>query len=199
MSAANRSSFVYVTVIRTTPEKLWEALTDAKLIRRYWFDAIVECDWNKGSAWRKSRGDGSLTDTGEILEFDPPRRMVIRWQGEWQPEFKAEGPSRCTLALEPMDGAVKLTSTHEIERPESKFIAALSEGWPLVLSNLKSLLETGEVAITAPRGALELRRHKRATSRVAFTLNQYRGHDTSADGQRPHRCRRPQGCDRVLR
>jgi uncharacterized protein YndB with AHSA1/START domain len=150
MRAANRSSFVYVTVIRTTPDELWEALTDAKLIRRYWFDAIVECSWKKGSSWRKARGDGSLTDSGEILEIDPPRRLVIRWQGEWKPEFKAEGPSRCTLALEPMDGAVKLTSTHEIERPESKFIAALSEGWPLVLSNLKSLLETGEVAIRRP-------------------------------------------------
>ena len=147
MSAAHRSSFVYVTVIRTTPEKLWEALTDATLIRRYWFDAIVECEWKQGSHWRKSRGDGTLTDTGKILEIDRPRRLVIRWQGEWKPEFKAEGPSRCTLALEPMGGAVKLTSTHEIERPESKFIAALSEGWPLVLSNLKSLLETGEVAL----------------------------------------------------
>jgi uncharacterized protein YndB with AHSA1/START domain len=152
MSAATRSTFVYVTVIRTTPEKLWEALTDADLIRRYWFDAIVECGWKKGSPWRKARGDGSLTDSGEILEIDPPHRMVIRWQGEWKPEFKAEGPSRCTFALEPMDGAVKLTSTHEIERPESKFIAAVSEGWPLVLSNLKSLLETGEVAMTTYPG-----------------------------------------------
>jgi uncharacterized protein YndB with AHSA1/START domain len=152
MSAANRSSFVYVTVIRTTPEKLWEALTDARLIRRYWFDAIVECGWEKGSPWRKARGDGSLTDSGEILEIDPPRRMVIRWQGEWKPEFRAEGPSRYTLALEPMGGAVKLTSTHEIERPESTFITAVSEGWPLVLSNLKSLLETGDVALRAYAG-----------------------------------------------
>ncbi len=152
MSAPTRSSFVYVTVIRTTPEKLWAALTDAKLIRQYWFDAIVECDWKKGSPWRKAREDGSLTDSGEILEIDPPRRMVIRWQAERKPEFKAEGPSRWTLALEPMHRAVKLTSTHEIERPESKFIAALSEGWPLVLSNLKSLLETGEVAMTTYPG-----------------------------------------------
>jgi uncharacterized protein YndB with AHSA1/START domain len=149
MSAASRSRFVYVTVIRTTPEQLWEALTDAKLIRRYWFDAIVECDWKKGSPWRKARGDGSLTDSGEILEIDPPRRMVIRWQGEWKPEFKAEGPSRFTVALEPIGGAVKLTSTHEVKRPESEFIAALAEGWPLVLSNLKSLLETGEVAMAS--------------------------------------------------
>ncbi|HEU5318229.1 MAG TPA: SRPBCC family protein [Chloroflexota bacterium] len=148
MSAATRSSFVYVTAIRTTPERLWAALTDPALIRRYWFGAIVECDWKRGSPWRKTRADGRLTDTGEILEIDPPRRMVMRWQGEWKPEYKAEGPSRCTLALEPVDGAVKLTSTHEMERPESTFIRDLSEGWPLVLSNLKSLLETGEVAMT---------------------------------------------------
>lgn len=148
MSAARRSSFVYVTVIRTTPRKLWEALTDPAVIRRYWFDAVVECGWKKGSSWRKTRGDGTLTDSGEILEIDPPRRMVIRWQGEWKPEFKAEGPSRWTVALEAMDGAVKLTSTHEVERPDSRFIADLSEGWPLVLSNLKSLLETGAAALT---------------------------------------------------
>src|SRR5262245_53094674 len=101
MSAASRSSFVYVTFIRTTPEKLWEALTDAKLIRRYWFDAIVECGWKKGSPWRKTRGDGSLTDSGEILEIDPPRRMVIRWQGEWQPEFKAEARVAALSCLSP--------------------------------------------------------------------------------------------------
>jgi len=147
MSGPNRSSFVYVTVIRTTPEKLWKALTDAQVIREYWFGAIVECDWKVGSPWRKSRDNGNLTDTGEILEIDPPHRLVLRWQGEWKPEFKAEGASRFTATLAPMDGAVKLTSIHEIERPDSKFIRDLSEGWPLVLSNLKSLLETGDVAV----------------------------------------------------
>ena len=152
MSAANRSSFVYVIFIRTTPEKLWEALTDPQFIRQYWFGTTVECGWKKGSPWKMVGSDGRLVDTGEILEIDPPRRMIIRWQNEWKPELKAEGPSRCTLTLEPMDGAVKLTSTHEIERPESRFIAALSEGWPLVLSNLKSLLETGAVAMTTPPG-----------------------------------------------
>ena len=152
MNAAKRSSFVYVTYIRTTPEKLWEALTDPQVIPRYRLGTTITCDWTKGSPWKILRAEGSLADSGEILEIDPPRRMVIRWQNEWKPEFKAEGPSRCTFALEPVDGAVKLTSTHEIERAESKFIAALSEGWSLVLSNLKSLLETGEVAITAPPG-----------------------------------------------
>jgi uncharacterized protein YndB with AHSA1/START domain len=152
MSAADRSRFVYVTFIRTTPEKLWEALTDPDFIRRYWFGTTVECSWKKGAPWRMTRPDGSLTDTGEILEIDPPRRMVIRWQNEWKPEFKAEGPSRCTIEIEPADRAVKLTITHEIERRESGLIRAVSDGWPRILSNLKSLLETGEVAVTVHPG-----------------------------------------------
>ncbi len=78
MTAKDRSHFVYVIFIRTTPAKLWEALTDPQFIRRYWFDTIVECAWKKGAPWKMSRPDGSLTDTGEIVEIDPPRRMVIR-------------------------------------------------------------------------------------------------------------------------
>jgi uncharacterized protein YndB with AHSA1/START domain len=87
-----------------------------------------------------------------VLEIDPPRRMVIRWQNEWKPELKAEGPSRCTFELEPADTAVKLTITHEIDRPESKLITAVSGGSPRIISNLKSLLETGEVTITTHPG-----------------------------------------------
>ena len=147
MSATNRSHFVYVTIIRTTPARLWEALTDPRFMKQYWFGASVECDWKKGSPWKLGYPDRT-TDTGELLEIDPPRRMVIRWQNEWKPELKAEGPSRCTIELEPMSNAVKLTITHEIDRPESKLITAVSGGWPRILSNLKSLLETGEVVIT---------------------------------------------------
>ena len=148
----NKEQFVYVTYIRTTPAKLWEALTDPQFIRQYWFNTTVECDWKKGSAWKMVRPDGSLTDTGEILEIDPPRRMVIRWQNEWKPELKAEGPSRCTMELEAMGNAVKLTITHEIDRPDSELITAVSGGWPKVLSNLKSLLEMGEVAVAGMHG-----------------------------------------------
>jgi uncharacterized protein YndB with AHSA1/START domain len=152
MSAANRSSFVYVTFIRTTPAKLWEALTDPQFIRQYWFDMTIECGWKKGSPWKMLLPDGTPTDTGEILEIDPPRRMVIHWQHEWKPEIKAEGPSRCTIELEPADGAVKLTITHEIDRSDSKLITAVSGGWPRILSNLKSLLETGEIAVASHPG-----------------------------------------------
>jgi uncharacterized protein YndB with AHSA1/START domain len=152
MKAADRSQFVYVTYIRTTPAKLWEALTDPRFIRQYWFDMTIDCAWKKGSPWKMVGKDGTLTDTGEILEIDPPRRMVIHWKHEWKPELKAEGPSRCTIELEPVDRAVKLTITHEIDCPDSKLITAVSGGWPGILSNLKSLLETGEVAFTAHPG-----------------------------------------------
>ena len=152
MNAADRSQFVYVTYIRTTLAKLWEALTEPRFTRQYWFDTAVESEWKKGSPWKLVRPDGSLTDTGEILEIDPPRRMVIRWQNEWKPELKAEGFSRCTIELEPVDSAVKLTITHEIERPESELITAVSGGWPRILSNLKSLLETGKITITSHPG-----------------------------------------------
>jgi uncharacterized protein YndB with AHSA1/START domain len=150
MNAAERSHFVYVTFIRTTPEKLWAALTTPEFVRQYWFGSTVECAWKKGSPWKLSYPDGRITDTGEILDIDPPRRMVIRWQNEWKPELQAEGPSRCTIELEPTGGAVKLTITHEIDRPDSKLIVAVSGGWPKVISNLKSLLETGATVLGDP-------------------------------------------------
>ena len=117
MNAPNRSQFVYVTYIRTTPARLWEALTDPQFIRQYWFNTTTSCDWKKGSTWKMILPDGTLTDSGQILEIDPPRRMVIAWQNEWKPELKAEGPSRCTIELEPVDSSVKLTVIHEIDRP----------------------------------------------------------------------------------
>lgn len=159
MTAAPRSSFVYVSIIRTTPEKLWAALTEDAFIRQYWFGSVVECAWKQGSPWKLMRADGRTVDsTGEVLEIDPPRRMVIRWQNEWHPEMKKEGASRCTFQLEPTGGAVKLTITHELDRPDSQLISSVSGGWPLVVSNLKSLLETGQVALeTNPRHRADTR------------------------------------------
>ena len=148
----NQSRFVYVTFIRTTPSKLWQALTDPKIVRQWRFGMTVECAWKKGSSWKMTRQDGTLTDSGQIQEIDPPRRIVIHWQVEWMQDLKAEGPSRCIFELEPTDGAVKLSLTHEMDRPESQFIGAVSVGWPMVLSNLKSLLETGEVVLTSHPG-----------------------------------------------
>src|SRR5579871_6178435 len=145
-----RSTFVYVTYIRTTPEKLWSALTDAEFMKQYWFGMHCESQWTAGSAWKLVSGDGQIFDAGEIVEAEPPRRLVIRWQHQNRPELKAEGDSFCTMELEPEGTAVKLSITHTIERSPSKLIEAVSGGWPKVISNLKSLLETGAIALQQP-------------------------------------------------
>jgi uncharacterized protein YndB with AHSA1/START domain len=146
-----RSTFVYVTYIRTTPEKLWSALTDnAEFMKQYWFGNHCESQWTPGSSWKLVFGDDQILDTGEIVEAEPPRRLVIRWQNQFKPELKAEGFSQCTMELEPSGTAVKLSITHTIEREPSKFIEAVSGGWPKVISNLKSLLESGSIALEDP-------------------------------------------------
>ena len=145
-----RSTFVYVTYIRTTPEKLWSALTDAEFMKQYWFGVHCESEWKAGSPWSLVSPEGQLLDSGQIVEAEPPRRLVIRWQNQFKPELKAEGESLCTMELEPKGAAVKLSITHTIEREPAKFIEAVSGGWPKVLSNLKSLLETGAVALNEP-------------------------------------------------
>jgi uncharacterized protein YndB with AHSA1/START domain len=146
-----RSTFVYVTYIRTTPERLWSALTDdMEFMKQYWFGNRCESQWTPGSSWKMVSGDGRILDAGEIVEAEPPWRLVIRWQNQNKPELKAEGASRCTMELEPSGTAVKLSITHTIERDPSKFIAAVSGGWPKVISNLKSLLETGSIVLQEP-------------------------------------------------
>ena len=145
-----RSNYVYVTYIRTTPERLWSALTDPQFIEQYWFGMHCESKFTAGSSWKLVSGDGQLYDSGAIVEADPPRRLVIRWQHQNKPELRAEGDSLCTMELEPSGTAVKLSITHSIEREPSKFIEAVSGGWPKVIANLKSLLETGSIALEDP-------------------------------------------------
>jgi uncharacterized protein YndB with AHSA1/START domain len=139
------SSFVYVTYIRTTPEKLWQALTEPEFTRQYWANTTQECDWKPGSPWRIMIPDGRVADAGKVLESDPPRRLVLSWRNEFMPEMREEGYSRLTYLLEPQtDNSVKLTVIHEADKPGSKLITAVSAGWPHILASLKSLLETGE-------------------------------------------------------
>jgi uncharacterized protein YndB with AHSA1/START domain len=139
-----KSEFVYVTVIRTTPEKLWQALTQPEFTRRFWVNTAQECEWKQGATWRLMIPDGRVGDAGEVVEIDPPRKLVLTWQNHMFPEITAEGHSRMTYLLEPMGSSVKLTLTHTMDKPESKLIKAVSGGWPMILSSLKSLLETGE-------------------------------------------------------
>ena len=146
-----RSTFVYVTYIRTTPQKLWSALTDdAEFMRQYWFGIRCESEWTAGSPWKMVSSEGQILDAGEIVAAEPPRRLVIRWQHQLRPELTAEGASVCTMELEPIGAAVKLSITHTIDQDPSKFIAAVSGGWPKILSNLKSLLETGSTVLRDP-------------------------------------------------
>ena len=138
------SRFVYVTYIRTTPEKLWKALIDPEFTRRYWCDTRQESEWKPGSSWRIMIPDGRVADSGEVVEIEPHRKIVLRWRNEFRPELRAEGYSRLTYELEKVGDSVKLTILHEIDKPDSKFIQAVSNGWPHILASLKSLLETGE-------------------------------------------------------
>ena len=138
------SRFVYVTYIRTTPEKLWRALLDPDFTRQWWCETWQESEWKAGASWRLMVPDGRVADTGEILEIEPHRRLVLTWRNEFKPELREEGYSRLTCELEQQGEAVKLTIIHEIDKPDSKFIQAVSGGWPALLASLKSLLETGE-------------------------------------------------------
>jgi uncharacterized protein YndB with AHSA1/START domain len=139
-----KDQFVYVTYIRTTPEKLWKALTEPEFTRKFWCNTAQESEWKPGSSWKIVAPDGMLTDSGEVLEIEPLRLLVLKWRNEFRPELKAEGYSRLTYQLEPEGKSVKLTVIHEIEKEGSKFIEAVSSGWPHILASLKSLLETGE-------------------------------------------------------
>jgi uncharacterized protein YndB with AHSA1/START domain len=138
------SEFVYVTYIRTTPEKLWRALTEPEFTRKFWVATVQECDWKVGSPWKLVVPDGRVADAGEVIEIDPPRKLVLTWQNHLFPELTAEGFSRMTYDLVPMGSSVKLTVTHTMEKKDSKLVKAVSNGWPNIFASLKSLLETGD-------------------------------------------------------
>ncbi len=140
----SKSQFVYVIYIRTTPEKLWHALTTPEFQRQFFCGTTQESEWKPGASWRIMIPDGRIADSGEVLEIDPPRRLVLKWRNEFMPELRAEGYSRMTCELKKEGASVKLTILHEMDQSGSKFIQSVSEGWPPILSSLKSLLETGE-------------------------------------------------------
>ena len=136
--------FVYTIYIRTTPEKLFEALTKPEFTALYWGGVTHDTTWKPGSPRSLKMPDGRVADSGEVIEYDPPRRLVLAWQHQLSPELNAEGISRCVIELEPAGDVVKLTVVHSIDKRESKLVQAVSGGWPAILSGLKSLLETGE-------------------------------------------------------
>jgi len=138
------SSFAYVTYIRTTPEKLWRALTLPEFTRQYWAGTHQVSDWNVGSDWAIMIPDGRVGDSGKIVEIDPPKKLVLTWQNQFVPGMKEEPHSRVTYLIEPRDEhVVKFALLHESELADSQLIEGIAEGWPGLIASLKSLLETG--------------------------------------------------------
>jgi uncharacterized protein YndB with AHSA1/START domain len=139
---------VFEIYIKTSPERLWEAITDPEMRSKYNFGARVASDWTPGSRYELSAGDGAVAlAEGENLEVDPPRRLVQSANFLWSDDVKNEGTSRITWEIEPIgDDSCRLTITHDQLRDGAN--DEVYGGWPMILSGLKTLLETGEVLTT---------------------------------------------------
>jgi uncharacterized protein YndB with AHSA1/START domain len=140
----SKPTFVYVTYIATTPEKLWRALIDGEMTRKYWSHENVS-DWKPGSRWEHRRLDAARTVdlVGKVVESTPPRRLVLTWAVPSDADDPAQR-SRVTFDIESQNGLVRLTVRHEDLEPNSEMLAGINQGWPTVLSSLKTLLETGQ-------------------------------------------------------
>lgn len=139
-----KTSFVYVTYIRTTPQKVFDAITNPEVARRYWGHENVS-DWKPGADWQHVRANAerAVNVVGKVVEVAPPTRLVITWASP----SRASDPaaySRVQFDIEAYDGMVRLTVTHDELEAGGSMAKGIQQGWPIVLSSLKSLLETGE-------------------------------------------------------
>jgi uncharacterized protein YndB with AHSA1/START domain/DNA-binding transcriptional ArsR family regulator len=143
----NGAMAVFEIYIKTTPERLWEAITDPELRARYSFGVATHSDWKAGSSYKASAPGGFDIAMGENLEVDPPRRLVQSFTALWSDEVKAAGVSRVTWEITPVRDSCQLTVIHD--RLAADANPELYGGWPMILSGLKTLLETGE-SLTTP-------------------------------------------------
>jgi uncharacterized protein YndB with AHSA1/START domain len=143
---------VYVTYIATTPERVWQALTSPEFTRQYFFGREVESDWKEGSQWRLLMEDGTVDVQGTVQISDPPRLLEVSWHVEWNEEARKLPYCRVRYEIEPMGSAVRLTMTEIHDEPiEEKYLEGGRQGWPMILSGLKTLLETGRpLAVEVP-------------------------------------------------
>jgi uncharacterized protein YndB with AHSA1/START domain len=154
----SKPSFVYVTYIQSTPEKVFNAITDPELTKQYWFGHHNASDWKVGSDWRHQMYDDpdNVHVVGKVLENDPPKRLVISWTSPAD-EGNQEKTSRVIFEVEPFGpSTVKLTVTHDDLEGNPEMAESVSFGWPMVIANLKTLLETNSpLVIPLPVGECE--------------------------------------------
>ena len=137
---------VFEVFIKTTPERLWEAITDPEQRKQYSFGVETHSDWTPGSDYRASVPGGVDIAAGENIEVDPPRLLVQTFNARWSDEVKEQGPTRVTWEIEPVGTSCRLTVTHDQLPPDAN--PELYGGWPMILSGLKTFLETGELLDT---------------------------------------------------
>jgi uncharacterized protein YndB with AHSA1/START domain len=138
---------VYEVEIATTPERLWKAITDPQETRKFWYGALSISDWKVGSRWTSESPDGEVYLDGEILEIDPPRRLVHTFHVVHEAEAAAEAPSRLEFEIIPIGNRCRLTVTHTGRGPAA--MDYTNGGWETILGGLKELLETGQVIAAA--------------------------------------------------
>lgn len=139
----SESAFVYVTYIASTPQKIWESIIRPEFARQYWGHENIS-DWKPGARWEhREPNGGKVRIVGKVTEFDPPQRLVLTWA---DPALEADPSqhSRVTFEIEPVADMVRLTVTHDGLVPGSPMEKGVTNGWPRVLSSLKSFLETGK-------------------------------------------------------
>ena len=138
------SRFRYLTYIRAPAQTVWDALTDPAQNQLFWSGYHQQSSWQVGGDFAIVGPEGQAWDTGKVLAFDAPKLFSVTWNHQHDAAMKAEGESTCSFALEALsDELTKLTVTHTIPVADSKLIGAVSTGWPMIMSSLKSLLETG--------------------------------------------------------
>ena len=136
---------VYTIYIAATPEKVWEALTRSEFSRKYFFGNSVEVDLRVGGAYIVRTPNGALHISGEVIECDPPKKLTVTFNVNWPELIEKLGPTLVAYEIEPAGEAVRLTMTESHDRPlDDDILSGGRQGWPAILSSLKSLLETGD-------------------------------------------------------
>lgn len=144
MSGNHENGHVCVIFINASCEAVWQALTEAEFTRRYFHETAIESDWTPGAAVTYWMAGDRMAVQGEVLEVDYPHRLSFTWHVHYNPDAMKEVPSRVTYLLETVEGATKLTVVHDEFPTDSVVLPQISEGWIAILSNLKTLLETGQ-------------------------------------------------------